>query len=48
MSNTRRIENSSDAMAMTMKRDLMPATGAYDTVKSTPSSMDGPKAHVLE
>ena len=26
----------------------MPATGAYDTVKSTPSRMDYPYAHVLE
>ena len=31
-----------------MQRDLIPETGAYDTVKFNPSRMDDPYAHVLE
>ena len=39
---------SEDAIAMIMRRGLMPATGAYDKVKSAPSSMDDPSAHFIE
>ena len=38
---------SSDAMLMMIQRDLMAETGVYDTVNSTPSSMDDPYAHVM-
>ena len=37
-----------DTIAMIMQRDRMPDTGAYDTVESTPSSMDDTSAHVLD
>ena len=33
---------------MMMQIDLIPATGAYDSVESTTSSMDKQSAHVLE
>ena len=36
------------AIAMIMRRERMSASGAYDTLKSTPSIMDYPSAHVLE
>ena len=32
---------------MMIRRDLMPATGTYETVKSTHSRMDDPYTHVL-
>ena len=35
-------------MAMMIQREIMPATGVYETVKSNPSSMDDSSAHVLE
>ena len=47
MSKTKIIRPSVDAIVMIMRRERMPATGAYDKVKSTPSSMDDPSAHVL-
>ena len=31
-----------------MQIELMPETGAYETMKSAPSIMDDPSAHVLE
>ena len=31
-----------------MRKERMPATGSYDTVKSNPSIMDDPSAHVME
>ena len=37
-----------DTISMIMQRGWMPATGAYDTVNSKHSSMDGPSAHVIE
>ena len=48
MPNTKIIRLSTEAIAMIVWRERMPATGTYDTVKSTPSSMDYPSAHVLE
>ena len=39
---------SADAIAMMIRREKIPANGAYDTVKSTPSIMIDPSAHVLE
>ena len=35
-------------MVMTKKRDLMPATGAYETLKSINSSMNDLSTHFLE
>ena len=35
-------------MAIMTQRDLMTEIGVYETVKSTPSSMDDPSAHFLE
>ena len=48
MSKTKRIKTSTNAMAVMMQRERMPETGAYETVKSTPSSMDYPSSHVME
>ena len=48
MSGTKIIKPYVDKISMIMRRDHMPETGAYDTVKSTPSSMDDPSVHVLE
>ena len=39
---------SSDVIDMIMQREWMPATDAYDTVNSTPSSMDDPYLHFLD
>ena len=33
---------------MIMQRDIMPETGAYETVESTPSTMYYPYEYVLE
>ena len=38
---------SADGIAMTMQRDRVPDTGAYDTSKSNNSSMADPSAHVI-
>ena len=35
-------------MATMTQRDLMTEIGVYETVKSTPSRMDDPAAHVNE
>ena len=48
MSNIKIINPSEESMSIMMQRDLIPATGIYDTVKSTFSSMDDPYSHVLE
>ena len=37
-----------DTISMMMRRDRMPATGAYDTLNPTPSSMVDTSAHFLE
>ena len=47
MSKTKIMRPSADAVDMIMQRDRMTATGAYDTVNSTPSNMDDPYAYVL-
>ena len=39
---------SADAIYIIMQRELMPSIVSYDTLNSTPSSMDDPYAHVLE
>ena len=39
---------SEDAIPIMMRRERMPATGEYDTVKSTPSIMDDTSAHFLD
>ena len=39
---------SADHIFMMLRREWMPATSTYDTMKSTPSIMDDPSAHVLE
>ena len=46
MSKTKIMRPSVDAISMIMQRERMPSTGYYDTVKSTPSSMDDPSAQV--
>ena len=38
---------SADAIEIIMQRERMPCTGAYETTKPTPLSMDEPYAHVL-
>ena len=47
MSKTKIIKPYEYAMKMIMQIYLMPSTGDYDTVKSIPSRMDDPYAHVL-
>ena len=47
MSETKIIRPSADEIAMMTQRDWMSATGAYKTVKSTPSRMDYPYSHVM-
>ena len=46
MSKKKRIKPYEYAMTMMMQRYVMPATGAYETVKSTTSSMDDTSAHI--
>ena len=48
MSKTKIMRPSVDAIAVITRREMMPSTGEYDKVKSTPSSMDDPSAHVRE
>ena len=48
MSNTKMIKPSAAAMAMMIRRERIPATGAYKTVKSTTLIMDDTSVHVLE
>ena len=47
MSKTKIIKPSADVIAIMMQREWMPATAAYETTKSTPSSMDYLSVHVL-
>ena len=37
-----------DAIYIMMQREQIPDTGAYDTLKSTPSRMDDPSARVFD
>ena len=39
---------SADEIDMMMQRGCMPATGTYDIVYSTPSTVDDPSAHIIE
>ena len=48
MSKTKIMRPSEDAIDMMMKMDQIPATDAYDTVKSTTSIMDDTYEHVIE
>ena len=48
ISYTKIMRSSVEAVAMIIQRERMTATGSYDTVNSTPSSMDDPYAHVLD
>ena len=48
MSKTKIMGPSADNVFMIMRREQIPYTGAYDTVKSTPSIMNDPSEHVLE
>ena len=48
ISNIRTINPYADAISMMIQKYIMPATGAYDTLKENPSRMDDPYAHVLE
>ena len=48
MYKTKIIRPSRDSIAMIIQRCWIPATGAYDALKSTPSSMDYSYAHFLE
>ena len=48
MSNKIRMRPSANAIAMIIQRERMPDTGAYDTLNSTPSSMDYSSEHFLE
>ena len=42
------INPSSDEIKMMIRRDLIPATGVYKTVNSTPSIMNYPSTYVIE
>ena len=48
MSKTKIIKTSAEEMETMIQIYLMPATGAYETVKSKPSILDDPSAHVIE
>ena len=48
MSKIKRMRISSYAIVTMILKELMPATGEYDTVKSTPSSMDNLSVHFME
>ena len=48
MFKTKRLRNSEKASAMIIQRDIMPVTGAYNTVKKNISIMDYTSIHVLE
>ena len=45
---TKIIRTSLEAIAMIIRRELIPATGDKGTVKSTPSIMDDTSVHVLK
>ena len=44
----KKMRPSIDEIAVIMIRERMPATGTYDTVKSTTSSMDYPTANIID
>ena len=48
MSKTKIMRSSTGTIATIMQREQIPGTGAYDTAKSTLSSMDNTYSHVLE
>ena len=48
MSNKKIMKPSAYAISVIMPRERIPATGAYDTLKSTPSIIYDPYVHVLE
>ena len=48
MSKTKIIKPDADSIAIIMQRDIMPATGTYETLNSSPSIMDYPSARALE
>ena len=48
MSKTKIIRSYEDAISLIIRRERMPYTGAYDTVRSTTSIMNDPSEHVLE
>ena len=48
MSKIKIIRPSEDVMALRMQREKIPANGAYETTKSTPSSINDTSAHVME
>ena len=48
MSKLKIINPSADEIGMMIQRDLIPATGAYETAKSTTSRIYDPSAYVLE
>ena len=48
MSKTKIMRFYEDSIAVIMRRERIPVTVTYDTVKSTPSSMYDPYTHVLE
>ena len=48
MSKTKIIRPSVDAISMMIQRGRISATGVYDTVNSTPSSMDYIFSHFME
>ena len=48
MSKKKSMRPSAYVISMIMQRERMPATGANDTVKSTPSRTDDPSVYVLE
>ena len=48
MSNKKIIKPAADKIVIILQRDWMPGTGAYDKMKSTPSSMDDTSANIME
>ena len=47
MSKTKNIKPYADAMAMMVRRDLIPETDVYETLESTPSRMDDSSSHLI-
>ena len=47
MSKTKITRPSVDTITIIMQTERIPDTGAYDTLKPTPSSMDDTSAHVI-
>ena len=48
MSKKKRTRPFADVIAMIMRKERMPVTGANYAVKSNPSNMDDTSAHVLD